>query len=376
MIDTVVLTIPNGQFTIMKHEAFSPSTIGLYKPPYYTMGSRSYVDCYQNPKKDDVYKPRLTARKRMARGGFPIELKVEFSIPKLLYGNNFDELQDKDFDLVIETLKQRLKEMHVLVFSDFLKQAPVTTVHYSKNIVLTDGTTPSVILDEMKKLNLNMKLDVNQTDYRNEGHVYKYRTNTYEVVMYDKLKDLIQAKISEKRAVEKGNKMQIHLFDDYKPKDPFQVIRLEIRLNSRTTIKKALKTIVTNENLTFEQLFNTDISKELLNKQWEGIVNQHNIYDCDIKSKEDLLQNIIMHNPKMTFGKALKMAGVMTLINEVGVRKFRQITSKYGKKAWYRLNDDIKRTKLPKGHYNPLHSVTDALKLYEPVRLKDYGFPV
>lgn len=377
MIDTVVLTMPNRQFTIMNHNAFSPSTKGLFKAPYYTMGGRSYFDCYQNPKKSEQgYKPRLTARKRMARGGFPIELKVEFSVPKLLYGNNFDELKDTDFDLVIKTLQQRLKEMHVQVFSQFLEQAPVTTIHYSKNIVLTNGLTPSIILEEMKKLNLNMKLDVNETNYRNEGHVYKYRTNTYEVVLYDKLKDLKQAKLSEKRAVENDSKMQMHLFDDYKPKHPFEVVRLEIRLNSRTTIKKALKTIVTNQNLSFEQLFNTDISKTFLNQQWEDIIKQHSVYDCEIKSQEELLRSILIANPKMKLNKALKMTSAISLINEVGVRKFRQMIGKYDAKSWYRLNDDIKATKFTKKHYSPLQGVTEALQAYEPVKLTDYGFSV
>lgn len=56
MIDTIVLTLKTGMFTILDHDKFNPSTKGI----------------------------------------------IEFSIPKLLYGNNFDEITDTDFPLIIQ----------------------------------------------------------------------------------------------------------------------------------------------------------------------------------------------------------------------------------------------------------------------------------
>src|SRR5258706_10923497 len=120
MIDTIVLTFKQTMFTIMKHDYFSPSTEGLYNQTgYYRLGSRSNMVCKQNPTpselKSGIYKPRLTVTKRMNRQHeFEITMKIEFSIPKLLFGNNFDELEDSDFDKVIEILKQKLRDMGVL----------------------------------------------------------------------------------------------------------------------------------------------------------------------------------------------------------------------------------------------------------------------
>ena len=99
-------------FTIFDHDKFSPSTKGLYNNTdgYYRLGSRSNMTCKQNPTKNElkrgIYKPRLTVTKRMNREHkFEITLKIEFSIPKLIYGNNFDELTDNDFFIVIKKLK-------------------------------------------------------------------------------------------------------------------------------------------------------------------------------------------------------------------------------------------------------------------------------
>lgn len=119
MIDTIVLTIPKDKYIILDHDKFSPSTRGFFDPPYYTLGARSNFSCKQNPTKTElskgIYKPRLTVTKRIRKGYFDIPLKIEFSIPKLIYGNNFDEIQEEDFRNVIKKLKKKLKDMNILI---------------------------------------------------------------------------------------------------------------------------------------------------------------------------------------------------------------------------------------------------------------------
>ncbi len=72
-----------------------------------------------------------------------------------------------------------------------------------------------IIYSKIKEANIKLSLDTNQTDYRNEGHSYKWHCNAYEVVFYDKIKDLEKAKQSEKRAIEKDNALQLKLFPKF-----------------------------------------------------------------------------------------------------------------------------------------------------------------
>ena len=74
---------------------------------------------------------------------------------------------------------------------------------------------PIIIFNKIKEANIKLILDVNQTDYRNEGHSYKWHCNSYEVVFYDKIKDLEKAKQSDKRAIEKDNALQLNLFPKF-----------------------------------------------------------------------------------------------------------------------------------------------------------------
>src|SRR6266702_1160744 len=190
MLDTVVLTLDRPHFEVLKPERFSPSATGLLAPPYYSLGSRGNFACVQNPAKADLqgagYLPRLTLTKRKRSMGFALTLRIEFSAPKLIFGNNFDELESRDFTKVLAALHRGLAAMGINVSIDMLRQAPVSAIHYSKNIAFTDYTTCSMVMSELDLIDLDSRLDLSQTDYRNKGHAIRYHANSFEVVFYDK----------------------------------------------------------------------------------------------------------------------------------------------------------------------------------------------
>lgn len=110
-----------------------------------------------------IYKPRLTLSHRIShRNVREITLKIELSLPKLLFGNNFDELQLKDFSLVVEKLVTVLHDMGIIVDSAALERAPVIGIHYSKNMLFTDGTILYHFINKIKEANIKLFLDVNQ----------------------------------------------------------------------------------------------------------------------------------------------------------------------------------------------------------------------
>ena len=73
-----------------------------------------------------IYKPHLTLTHRMGiHGRAENVLRIELSLPKLLFGNNFDELQHKDFAAIIDKLVAVLSTMGVTVTAEALAHAPV-----------------------------------------------------------------------------------------------------------------------------------------------------------------------------------------------------------------------------------------------------------
>ena len=271
MIDTIVMIIPEHKFRISNHDRFEPSTRGLFKPPYSRLGSKGYLACVQNPTKKELkegnYKPRLTVTKRMRKGGFSVVLKVEYSIPKLLFGNNFDELNDSDFEKVIEILHLKLSEMSIEVSKQDLREADIVGIHYGKNIVMTDYTTSYEILNSLRKINLTKRLDLSSSDYR-EGHAVRYHANGFELAFYDKIREIEQSKISSKRGVEKDNEMQLNFLEQSQFPKQLEVFRYELRIGNRKKMKSTFKKVGIMPKMDFQTLFNKELARRVLRHFW------------------------------------------------------------------------------------------------------------
>lgn len=378
MIDTISLTIQQKDFRILDHKRFTPSSKGLFEAPYYEFGRNPYIKCSYNPSKQDMtkypYLPRLTLIKAIRNGGFAILLKVEFSIPKLLYANNFDEVEESEFGEICWKLKEILLFMGIEIKGiRIIANADVSTVHYSKNIVLTDYTTPYSVLKEVSKVNVNRLLDMNQSDFRNEGHAIKYHGNEYEVTFYDKVKDLQQAKISEKRAVEKDNYIQLTIFDRVELKKPFEVLRMEVRLGSRNKIKDMLKKTGNDyEDLTFSKLFSQKVSKDILLYTINKIeANYPRVLTAATKTNEELLTQLMIDNPKLKYKNLLALVGAKVLLQEQGTRGFRRITDKFGKANWYRFNKEMKDLVISNA-VNPFDILVGKISEFERIKLERY----
>jgi hypothetical protein len=308
----------------------------------------------------------------MGNVGYTVTLRIEFSIPKLLFGNNFDEVSEWQFEQIITRLYDSLNNMGVVVAPDVLRSAPVSAVHYSKNIVLTDYSTPYNILKELAKINIDQRLDLNQTDFRNEGQCLKFRANSYEICLYDKRKDLQKAKTSEKRAIEKDNAIQLELFDQWKPKKPFEVLRMEIRLGKRVKIKHVLGQIHVVSNLTFSSLFKEAISQKILCFYLADIKEGYNILSYRQKSHAQLISDIKIFNPKIKIRKMLQLFGSIVLIDEMGIRGFREATKMYGPHHWNRLKNDLSFYNFPEEALSPIKVIEQSLKAFNPLRLKEF----
>ncbi len=100
MIDTLVLILHQHMFQVIDPELFRPSARWALDKDY--SRQNHLILSKQNPTKNElangIYKPRLTLSYRPnAHKQQEIMLKIDVSLPKLLFGNNFDELKYKDF---------------------------------------------------------------------------------------------------------------------------------------------------------------------------------------------------------------------------------------------------------------------------------------
>ena len=371
MIDTVILSIPCDQIKILDYDAFSPSARGLFEPPFYNLGGRSYFECFLNPSKQtNEYKPRLTISKRIRHGGFSIALKIELSLPKLIFGNNFDEMCNCDFHTVIEMLRYQLETMGIIVTYNILVNAIVTGIHYGKNVVLENKSTCSLVINTIYKLKISRRWDIGNTDFRNEGQAIRFHTNHCELTFYDKVKDLEQARQSESRAIEQDNAVQLNLFNQLKPQA--QILRMECRLNNRRQIKAMLQECdIPPGEMTLKKLFSTATAQAITLYFWNKFIKPS--LDVVILANQDT-QTIFteMRSCGLKEADTLKYCGAMAYIKENGIRALQQVLSPSGH-TYKQISKHSKRVDLTGNYlYNVFKLIESELIAFKAVKLCDY----
>lgn len=335
MLDTIVLTLPKSKLS---------KPIGEKKWDLFAK-TEFYEKFIKNPSKANketgLYFPRFLGYRRY----WPIDqeaVRMEFSAPKILYLNNLEELTEKDFDKVVDTLVERIRMMWMFIERDSIINASVSAVHYSKNIVLEDWYTTNYIISELHKVNMRKSFDYTKARYMNDGQSLVAHTTSHEMIIYDKVADMLKW---EKRAIDKDQTTyQMSLFEDIPKNELLEILRFEIRLWNKTKINSLFSSLGYGKNPTFRDVFNQEISKRVVKKYWEDYMKWVSLWVLSTRSPpKDLLRNFLYNSksPK----EAIYLTGLMLLSRDGdGIRELRSIIEKSAvDRTWYRLSSDLKK---------------------------------
>ncbi len=374
MIDTVCLLIPKDKLTVVDLSHYGVPTWNLHSK------TDQYDKFVKNPSKRDLesglYFPRLTGYKRK---GFRQEanVRIEFSVPKLLYLNNLDELENKDFPQVISVLQDRLRTMGIIVSKALLEKASVSSVHFSRNIQLEDGYTVTHLISEMNKVNLRKSFDFSKTRFMNDGQSLYAHTTTHQMVVYDKVSDLNKDK---KRAIDKDQTLyQRSLFAELsKDTELREILRFEIRLNHKQKMNKILEDLGYSKNPTFKDVFNAEMSRKVVESYWLKLIKERNLGLFSISvSVKDILRTLFLADKKLKPKQAIYLLGLFQLAkDEDGMRQLRTIVSKRSHdRTWYRIAKDMQKASelITKNKIrNWVTQIDKKLEIYQPYKTKKY----
>jgi len=371
MIDTVCLTLPYDSLVLFDENNGAVPQWDLHSK------TESYSKHIRNPTKADkktgLYFPRLTIYTR--RFESQPSVKIEFSVPKLIFNNNLEELSDKHFDEVIKALQDRLLKMGVRVFKINLESALITTVHFSKNFTLNDGYTSSHVISELQKIDLRKSFDFSHARYINNGQSLCAHTRSHELVIYDKIADLAKTK---KRAIDKDQTAsQLSLFDSLKGDNKLsEVLRIEIRLCNKQKINSLFHKLNIKQNPTFHDVFNSEVSKTIVNYYWESLIKADQLALFTInQNAKDLLKEMCRGDPSIKPKQAIYQVGLMTLAKDGdGLRELRSILDSHtNDRNWYRVKNDFKKISLNTSHKNIrswVKNIEKQIKTYKPLTIK------
>lgn len=341
MIDTVKLLIPREKVTL-NERAFPEGK-----------NNEDFLLSFKNvstlSKKTGLYYPKICNYKSLY--GKSANVKLEFSVSKLIFQNNLDECSDKDFELVISTLHKRLFELGLCVNYIFLENALVCNIHYSKNIILEDGYTSNYVISELRKIDVRKNLDLASVKYMNDGRSLYLHSSTYQFVIYDKASEM-NKKTNE------------------------EILRLEVRLLKTKKIKDTLHKLELDLTPTLKNLFSYEISKAVVNNYWETLISTKNTSLFLIeKEPADILRHIYFFYPKITLNKALSLLSCH-LLSSTGMRELRSLAEhKVDTRTWYRLKKDLFELQKRLSDYMGrewIHHVSEKIKNYKLINKINY----
>ncbi len=340
MLDTIAIKLERHSYKIHHPSRFSPNA-ALMNDSRYT--SKGIMRAIYNPtmeEKQQGYLPKLTLfKKPYGEWSHSVWLKVEFSAPKLVFGNNFEELAESDFEKVIESLQMALNRMGVEVTQEALIESGVTAIHYSKNILMDRHTPCFLVLQMLEKADVSVRLDVSKSLFRNYGQMVSYHAKNFEVVFYDKIRDMEQArKFGEGRGAEKDyNDPFLHRRDVKRS----EVLRMEVRLLSKK-LKSLLDIINVSVPLTLNHLFCAQISRSVLLHYWNEIVNGLYALNIEATACDDVAESIRATFPKKRPCTVLALMGFVQTCQQVGPRGARLLLG-LSDSQFYKLRAEAKK---------------------------------
>lgn len=320
MIDTITLSInirdPKTpvRFDLSRAHEWTPSIGHIIGGKQSLLHGRGCLPHYRSPLPDEeqsgLYFPKVKLLEHVKRGsGIQQELRITFSAPKLVFKNNFNELEDRQLKWVCSHLAFRLKRMGIKIDPKVLEKATVVEVHYSKNLILT--THP--IGEAFALLRRIRKPSVFNLDYKDysysRGQSFSLYQEKYAVCFYDK-----------KRESRKHKKLNHPLYADAweTPKNT-EVLRMEVRCQTSAIIKRKIGMLgfIIPDPPTLESLFKSEIARAVLLHEFKTLRS----YLPPITlagSLADILHTIPLYNPKLTSAMILNAAAMIKLQNELG----------------------------------------------------------
>jgi len=357
MLDTVALKIKYPDFRVTNPNFFMPTfDIQKLMNPAISFDGRRYVKFVQNPKdSNDMRKlPRLTGSVRLDDDNSrKFDLVIEFSIPKLLWGQSLQELSDTDFERTIYILVSVLRLMGVEVSDQIIRNAIVVRAHFGKNIPLPSPITAQDALQKLYKADVGRSKHINMRHYDNNGQALYFYASSRNTIFYDKLRDIATP---QNKGVDKDKFKQEKLAVLGSKNQP-ELLRYEVRFGNQQSLNAFLgdaKILGRKiKELTFKEVFNRDLCQKVLLKDWQDIINgpaSQLALKMD-KPPEEIFDAIIISylssgNKKAhSLNKALQDFAIYMLVNKCGARKIRdRIERHWTRKSWARLNNKMAKT--------------------------------
>lgn len=309
--------------------------------PGYTGPIKAHLNTSKSDKKIGAYHPSFTYYQNPDYiKGPKYCINLEVSLPKLVNGNNFVELNDNSLEEIASKLIIELERIGINITKEEILGSEVVKIDFAKNIIFNDYTSPGSLIKYFESADISRVYTPQRTNYRGGGRVGHFQNNCEDIVLYDKISDLQSGIKSDSHAQESDNYIQKGLLESLKSRPGLMVARFEVRLNGKRKIRLTLQqTELNSTGLTIRDLLNVKVARTILLYKWHLIVD--NIpASVLLTPSPDLLFAEIIKDPNVNLRVAIERLFMAQMLSSTDNRHVRNlIEDRFGKRAWSKLKD-------------------------------------
>ena len=256
---------------------------------------------------------------------FGNSFKIEVSIPKIIYGNNFFETQENDFEEFLDKLTIQLGKMGFkLVDKSMLRyNQSIYNIEIAKNCILGNIPTSVVLENLYKSKPPRPQMKLVGKDWI-PGEQVRFIGASHEITFYDKYLELVMAK-----------RNQFNLDWLFQRSDLKNILRMEIRLK-----KEQIKQIF-SDRPTLEEMFKERYYHKAVQKYFGPIATYLLAHQPYVSPDTELL---LYKDAEMNASKMKDLFLVKSLINKHGyIYAKKRIKDLFGDKETNRIFSLLKR---------------------------------
>lgn len=230
------------------------------------------------------YLPKVCAYKQPSLdSSISLLLSVEFSIGKLLYGNNIETPRKEDFDELIDTLYNKLRLMDICVSRDTLKHAQISRLDVSKVINTSNCLSSYTIISSLEKVPVPQNLQHGRSSFLNNGKQFTINTDQWRLSVYDKIAEIAHETATVPVRMATGMLIkEMPLLEALRYKGIKHLLRIEYQIVTPKQLRKCLKeTNHDSQDISFQNIYDENIATDILSHCWNKYIVPH-ISTCTI----------------------------------------------------------------------------------------------
>lgn len=336
------------------------------------------------------YIPTVEYCRRAGKGMLRHELRIEFSVPKLLNLHNFWPVPVGRIDEIFDKLEDVLVNIYGFqeIDRDDLEQATLSRIDCSSVVRFKSQIALNKAMHRIRATDLNSLISIDTPSFSSDAHGVSIGCDSWQFCFYDKSKEyksglkkmLKESWYPEGKIIDDAdNKYNIHFLRGtvkYEEKGavshlPLNVItahkannkymQCELRLNRKHKIARALKKIGEKSRpLTLRDAIDSHIPQRILQYHWQMIIDglpksgivENSMHDIGLK----------LMGSGLTPKKLAEAIGNCYLLKEYDAQELKPIYKElHGRNSWKRLKDSVQGLPGLQGNTESIQPITNAI---------------